>query len=314
MGKFIRMDNIRSFLLKNDTISLIILYNKTIGDTHMSSEDFDLIENIPDESFNEDDLIEEIMSKDLSKEEIKKYLSLPIEEFAKLPREVQDACLVDELIEEFDNSDEIDKYHQRLFMRMVMRKYPSQFDRVCKYFKDYGDNKGIYGEKRYVHKYHKRNIPEDYELKAKFIFDNLKLDYKRYKNCFQERNGKKILMPVGMTYEELNELASNMYCLSNSLKNSELKQYKVLITERFIKGMSIRDYAKKYSISKGSVEHQTKKAVYMFAGLLARFNLAQVVFDEIFEEQLIDLQEIEDKIIKDKIFELIEQSGILNRL
>ena len=67
MGKFIRMDNIRSFLLKNDTISLIILYNKTIGDIHMSSEDFDLIENIPDESFNEDDLIEEIMSKDLVK-------------------------------------------------------------------------------------------------------------------------------------------------------------------------------------------------------------------------------------------------------
>lgn len=72
--------------------------------------------------------------------------------------------------------------------------------------------------------------------------------------------------------------------------------------------------AQKHNIAKGSVEHRCKKAIYMFAGLLARFNLAQVVFDEIFEEQIIDIQEIEDKVIKDKIFELLEKSGILERL
>lgn len=279
-----------------------------------NDEDLDLIENIPDESFSEEDLIEEIASKQLTKEQIKKYLSLPIDEFVKLPIEIKDACMVDELIEEFNNSDEVDKYHQQLFMRMVLKKYPSQYDRVSKYFSDYGNNKGVYGEKRYAHKYHKRNIPEDYELKAKFIFDNLKLDYKRYKNCFQDRNGKKVLVPVGMTYEELEELASNMHCLSNALKNTELQQYKELINERYIKGVSIRQYAQKHNISKGSVEHRCKKAIYMFAGLLAKFNLAQVVFDEIFEEQIIDIQEIEDKVIKDKIFELLEKSGILERL
>ena len=74
-----------------------------------SEEDFDLVENIPDESFSEEDLVEEIMSKKLSKEEVKKYLSLPIDEFAKLPIEIKDACMVDDLIEEFNNSDEIDK-------------------------------------------------------------------------------------------------------------------------------------------------------------------------------------------------------------
>ncbi len=153
-------------------------------------------------------------------------------------------CLTDELLEEFDNSDEVDKYHQRLFMKMVMRKYHTQIGRVRDYFHKYYTD-GNYGEKRYAHKYHKRNVPVGYDYKAKFILDNLKTDYPRYKNCIRIKNGKKSLIPVGMTYDELLELASNMNCLSNALKNSELKNYHDLIIERFLKGISIREYAKK---------------------------------------------------------------------
>ena len=274
---------------------------------------YDIWDTIADESNMEEEIIEELSDNKPTKEQLKEYADLPLVEFAKLPREIQDMCLTDELLEEFDNSDEVDKYHQRLFMKMVMRKYPTQIGRVRDYFHKYYTD-GNYGEKRYAHKYHKRNVPVDYDYKAKFILDNLKTDYPRYKNCIRIKNGKKSLIPVGMTYDELLELASNMNCLSNALKNSELKNYHDLIIERFLKGISIRKYAKKHNMAKGSVEHQTKKARYIFAGLLARYDLAQAVFDEIFEEQAIDLQEIEDQAIKDQIFTLLEKSGILERL
>lgn len=276
-------------------------------------DNYDIWDTIADESNMEEEIIKELSDDKPTKEQLKEYADLPLAEFAKLPREIQDMCLTDELLEEFDNSDEVDKYHQRLFMKMVMRKYPTQVGRVRDYFHKYYTD-GNYGEKRYVHKYHKRNVPYDYDFKAKFILDNLKMDYSRYKNCFRIKNGKKTLVPVGMTYDELLELASNMNCLSNALKNTELKNYHGLIVERFLKGISIREYAKKHNMAKGSVEHQTKKARYIFAGLLARYDLAQAVFDEIFEDQAIDLQEIEDQGTKEQIFTLLEKSGILEKL
>ena len=276
-------------------------------------DSYDIWDTIADESNMEEEIIEELSDNKPTKEQLKEYADLPLAEFIKLPREIQDMCMTDELLEEFDNSDEVDKYHQSLFMKMVLRKYPTQIGRVRDYFHKYYTD-GNYGEKRYAHKYHKRNVPYDYDFKAKFILDNLKMDYHRYKNCFRVKNGKKTLVPVGMTYDEMVELASNMNCLSNALKNSELKNYHDLIIERFLKGISIREYAKKHNMAKGSVEHQTKKALYIFSGLLAKYDLAQVVFDEIFEEQAIDLQEIEDQAIKEQIFTLLEKSGILERL
>lgn len=276
-------------------------------------ENYDIWETIADESNMEEEIIEKLSNNEPTKEELKQYLNLPFKEFEKLPKNIKDMCMTDELLEEFENTNEVDKYHQHLFINMIRRKYPTQLDRVRKYFYRYYSD-GNYGEKRYAHKYHKRNVPIDYDYKAKFILDNLKTDYPRYKNCLRVKDGKKSLIPVGMTYDELLELASNMNCLSNALKNTELKNYHGLIVERFLKGISIREYAKKHNMAKGSVEHQTKKARYIFAGLLARYDLAQAVFDEIFEEQAIDLQEIENQAIKDQIFTLLESSGILERL
>lgn len=274
---------------------------------------YDIWDTIADKSNMEEEIIEELSNNEPTKEQLKEYMALPLDEFVTLPKEIKDMCMIDELLEEFDHSDKVDQYHQHLFRQMIQRKYPTQIERVNRHFYRYY-SEGNYGQKRYKHKYHKRNVPIDYDHKAKFILDNLKMDYARYKNCFKIKDGKKCLVPVGMTYEELMELASNMNCLSNALKNSELKNHHDLIIERFLKGVSIREYAKKHKIAKGSVEHQTKKALYIFSGLLAKYDLAQVVFDEIFEEQAIDLQEIEDQEIKEQIFTLLEKSGILERL
>lgn len=278
-----------------------------------NNDEINIWDTIADKSNMEDDIIDELLNNGITKEQLKEYLNLPLNEFEQLPKEIKEACLTDELLEEFDDLDEVDNYHQRLFMRMISRKYPSQIDRVRDHFNNTKYSEGKYGEKRYKHQYHKRNVPVDYDNKAKFIFNNLKLDISRYNNCIKVKNGKKCLVPVGMSYDELMELASNLNCLSKALKNSELKQYRELIIERFYKGISIRDYAKIHNIAKGSVEHNTKKALYIFAGLLARYDLAQIVFDEIFEEDTINLQEIEDQSIKDQIFTLIESSRILNR-
>jgi len=261
----------------------------------------------------EDQLIDKIEQNKVEKQKTKqkeKILKLPLEDFAKLPKSVRESCMVDDLLLELENVD--DKKMLELFCKSMERKYTTQLDRIRKFYNERNFAPGKYGEKRYSHKYHTRNMPVDYELKAKYILDNLQVDYEKYKVCKQVRYGKVFFSPIGMTYEEMNELIKNIHCLSQSLKTIDMKPYLTLVKDMYINGLSNIKYAEKHNIDRGSVEHQKKKLFYVFAGMLAKYDLAQIAVDEFLEsEKYITLKELETSDIKAQIFDLLEKANLL---
>lgn len=166
----------------------------------------------PNSACFEDELLDELEAKEIEEQDKKRkkeLLGLTIEEFAKLPKDIIESLMVDDLLVELEEID--DKRVFALYCKSLERKCRAQFDeRNCL--------PGKYGEKRYAHKYNKRDVPQDYELKAKYILDNLQVDYEKYKVCKQVRNGKVIFIPVGMKYEEMNGLIKNIHCLFLRLK------------------------------------------------------------------------------------------------
>jgi hypothetical protein len=267
----------------------------------------------PDSEEFEDELLDEIEKTKIDnteKDKKKKLLNLPIENFAKLPKSIQESCMVDDLLLELENVD--DKRMFGIFCKSMERKYTTQLDRIRKFYRERNYLPGKYGEKRYSHKYHRRNVPIDYDLKAKYILDNLQVDYEKYKVCKQVRNGKVFFSPIGMTYEEMNELIKNIHCLSQSLKTVDMKPYATLVKDMYINGLSNIKYAQKYGINRGSVEQQKKKLFYVFAGMLAKYDLSQIAVDKFLEsEDYITLKELEESDLKVQIFELLEKANLL---
>lgn len=261
----------------------------------------------------EDELIDKIEQNEVEEQKIKqkeKILKLPLEDFAKLPKSVRESCMVDDLLLELENID--DKKMLELFCKSMERKYTTQLDRIRKFYNERNFAPWKYGEKRYSHKYHARNVPVDYKSKAKYILDNLQVDYEKYKVCKQIRNGKVFFSSIGMTYEEMNELIKNIHCLSQSLKTIDMKPYLTLVKDMYINGLSNIKYAEKHNIDRGSVEHQKKKLFYVFAGMLAKYDLAQIAVDDFLEsEEYTTLKELETSDIKVQIFDLLEKANLI---
>lgn len=91
-----------------------------------------------------------------------------------------------------------------------------------------------------------------------------------------------------------------------------MKPYKTLVKDMYVDGLSNIKYAKKHNMDRGSVEYLKKKLFYTFAGMLAKYDLAQISVDEFIEnEGVTGIEELQDNDLKVQIFDLLEKAHLL---
>ena len=93
---------------------------------------------------------------------------------------------------------------------------------------------------------------KDYYSFAKDLCENYATDIEKYKLCVSMKRY------LNISKRDCSSLKEDLKFLHGCLKTT-LKQYQEYFEQRFVQGLSIRKYAEKHSINRGSVEHIQKK-------------------------------------------------------
>ena len=123
-----------------------------------------------------------------------------------------------------------------------------------------------------------RKVSEDYSPPAKIRYyqsshsyydyarnlcKNYKEDFDLIKLCIAEKRY------IGINKNDFAKAYEDVVFVRNALKNV-LSEYREFFEERFVKKISIRGYAEKYGINRGSVEHIQRKLIQSLSELLCK--------------------------------------------
>jgi hypothetical protein len=104
-------------------------------------------------------------------------------------------------------------------------------------------------------KYRTENTYYDY---AKDLCKHYVVDRKKYLLC------KKQNCYVGITKEAYGVMMEDQHFMNNCFK-TVLVEYREYFRERYVEGLSVRKYADKHGLNRGSVEHIERKMIDAFA-------------------------------------------------